>query len=196
MECSHKNIVNKTIEKEIFDLKFKHKAKVCKDCNAYLRGPEFEKSYMNWLEEVYKEKRSKFQVQCHFPQNLLKCAENFLENYPGISSTVLMRFLVTIYLDVIDGNEKLSQTFEKIMDQEILNSFTNDKDKKKVNIQFKPGMMVELVAIGELLDVSLSSIVENSVLKMMTAITSHDKKLRSFWEKEIKGYLEIFLKSA
>jgi len=30
----------------------------------------------------------------------------------------------------------------------------------------------------------------------MAVITSHDQKLREFWENEIRGYLDMFLKAA
>ncbi|MBI2519768.1 MAG: hypothetical protein HYV97_05105 [Bdellovibrio sp.] len=195
MECTHKDFATETIEKEIFDLKFKYKTQVCKDCGAHLRDSEFEKTYMHWLEGVYKDRRDKFQVQCTFSSNLIKCADNFLEDYPGISSTVLMRFLVTVYLNVVDVNENLSSKLDSLLDAQIYDSFLNDKDKKKVNIQFKPNMMLDLVAISEVIDMKPYQIVETAVLKMMTAITSQDKKLREFWEKEIRTYLDIFLKA-
>jgi hypothetical protein len=72
----------------------------------------------------------------------------------------------------------------------------SDKEKKKVTIQFKPKMMVELITISEFLKVSPSSIVEEVVVKLMTVITSHDLKLREFWENEIRSYLDMFLKAA
>jgi len=196
MDCTHKNFEKETIEKEIFDQKFMHKTEVCKDCGSYLRGKDFEKAYMNWLEGIYKDRRDKFQVQCNFSNNLLKCADIFLEDYPGVSYTVLMRFLVTIYLNVVDVDEKLSEKFDSLLDSEIYDSFSNEKEKKKVNIQFKPKMMLDLVAISEVIDMKPYQIAESGVLKMMTAITSQDKKLREFWEKEIRSYLEIFLKAA
>ena len=37
MECSHKNISNKKVKKEIFDMVFEAKTSVCDDCEAYLR---------------------------------------------------------------------------------------------------------------------------------------------------------------
>ena len=196
MECSHKRSAIQTVEMEVLDNTFKCKTKVCKSCGAFLRGNEFEREYMIWLEKIYKGSRDKFQVQCHFSNNLLKCANKYLESYPGISSTVLMRSLVTIYLTIVDNNEKLSTTFEKLMDLEVYNSFMNNKNKKRVNIQFKPKMIVELISIADLLEITKSAIVEISIVKMMTAITSQDKKLRDFWEKEIKSYLEVFLKAA
>ena len=196
MGCDHKKNSTQMVEKKILNTIFKCKTNVCKSCGAFLRDDKFERAYMLWLEKVYKESREKFQIQCHFSNNLLKCADKYLESHPGISPTVLIRSLVTIYLTVIDSNKKLSTTFEKLMDSEIYNSFMNDKDKKRVNIQFKPKMIVELISISELLEMTKSTIIENSVLKIMTAITSQHKKLRDFWEKEIKNYLEVFLKAA
>lgn len=195
MECSHKNFSLQTIEKEIFNLKFKHKTQVCKDCGAYLRGNDFEKFYLSWLEKVYKKRRDKFQVQCHFSKNLLKCMDEFLSDHPGVSSTALMRVLSTIYLDYIDSNQRLLNQFNDLLDKEIFNSFSHDIDTKKANIQFKPKMMIDLIAISEVINMSPSQIVESSIQKMMTAITSQDEKLKHFWEKEIKGYLETMLKA-
>ena len=196
MECSHQKISTQTIEKKVLDITFKFKTDVCNSCGAFLRNDQFESAYMLWLEKTYKKSREKFQIQCNFSNNLLKCANKYLESYPGILPTVLMRSLVTIYLTIIDNNRKLSTTFENLMDLKIYNSFMNDQNKKRVNIQFKPKMIVELISISELLNMPKSIIVERSILKMMTAITSQDKKLRDFWEKEINDYLEVFLKAA
>lgn len=196
MECVHKSISNKKVKKEIFDMTFETKTSVCNDCGAYLRGVEYEKKYMHWLEGIYKERRDKFQAQCHFSKNLINCAEVYLEEYPGISPTVFFRALVTIYFNVVDSDEKKSNQLESILDAEIYDSFIQDNDRKKVNIQFKPKMMIELLAISEFLEMSTSSIVENVVVKFMTMIASHDQKIREFWENEIRGYLDMFLKAA
>ena len=196
MDCSHKNFSNKKVSKEIFDLSFETRTSVCKDCGAYLRNDEFEKKYLHWLESIYKDRRDKFQTQCHFSKNLIKCAESYLEDYPGISSTVFMRALVTIYLNIIDMDEEKSAQLESLLDSEIYDSFLNDKDRKKVNIQFKPNMMIDLIAISEVIEMKPAAIVEDIVMKLMTVITSQDQKLRSFWESEIKSYLDMFLKAA
>jgi hypothetical protein len=151
---------------------------------------------MHWLEEIYKYRRDKFQTQCYFSKNIISCAETYLADYPGISHTVFMRALVTIYFNVVDRDEKKSTLLESLLDPEILKSFTSDKDRKKVNIQFKPNMMIELVAVSEFLEMSPSAVVEEVVVKLMTVITSQDQKLREFWENEIRGYLDMFLKAA
>lgn len=196
MECSHKNVSKKKVKKEIFDMVFETTTSVCSDCGAFLRNEDYEKKYMHWLESIYKDRRDKFQTQCHFSKNLIKCAEVYLEDYPGISPTVFFRALAIIYFDVIDKDEKKSNQLESILDKEILDSFESDKDKKKVTIQFKPKMMIEIMAISEFLESSPSLIVEEVVIKLMTVITSHDHKLREFWENEIRGYLDMCLKAA
>lgn len=196
MECSHNNISKKKVKKEIFDMIFEAKTSVCNDCGAHLRDSEYQKKYMHWLERIYKERRDKFQTQCHFSKNLIKCAEKYLKEYPGILPTVFFRVLITIYFNVIDRDEKISSQFESILDTEIYESFIQDKDTKKVTIQFKPKMMIELLAIAESLEVSTSSIAQEVIVKFMTMITSHDEKLRKFWENEIRNYLDMFLKAA
>jgi hypothetical protein len=196
VECSHRNISTKKVKKEIFDMIFEARNSVCSDCGAYLSDKEYEKKYMHWLAKIYFDKRDKFQTQCHFSKNIIKCAEVYLADYPGISPTVLMRALVTIYFNVVDRDEKKSTLLESLLDPEILESFTNDKDRKKVNIQFKPNMMIGLIAVAEFLEMSPSAVVEEVVVKLMTVITSQDQKLREFWENEIRGYLDMFLKAA
>lgn len=196
MECSHKSISNKKVKKEIFDMAFEADTSVCNDCGAYLRDNEYEKKYMNWLEGIYKDRRDKFQTQCYFSKNLLQCAEVYLEDYPGISPTVFFRALVTIYFIIVDRDEKKSAHLESVLNSEIHDSFENDKNRKKVTIQFKPKMMIELLAISEFLEESVSSIVEEVVLKMMTMITSQDKRTKDFWENEIRSYVDMFLKAA
>ena len=196
MECSHKSISNKKIKKEIFDLIFESKTSVCNDCGAFLRGREYEKKYMRWLEGIYEERRDKFQIQCHLSKNLIKCARVYLEEYPGISPTVFFRALTIIYFNVVDSDEKKSSQLESLLDLQIQDSFINDKNRKKVTIQFKPKMMIELLAISEFLDMSTSVIVEEVIVKLMTMITSHEQSVREFWENEIRKYLDMFLKAA
>lgn len=196
MECSHKNFSNRKVKKNIFDMTFETRTLVCNDCGAHLRDNQYEKKYMLWLEKIYKGRRDKFQIQCHFSKNLMKCAEIYLEEYPGVSSTVFFRALVTIYFTVIDRDEKKSAKFESLLDSKIFDSFSNDKNRKKVTIQFKPSMMIDICAVSELLELSSSSIIEDVVIKLMTMITSQNQKLREFWEKEIREYLEFFLKAA
>ena len=196
MECSHSNISNKVVVKEIFGMSFKEATSVCSDCGAYLRDAEYEKRYMIWLETIYKQRRDKFQAQCHFPRNMIECAEAFLQDHPGISTTVFFRALVTIYFNVVDRDEKISTQLESILDTEIYESYLTDKDRKKVTIQFKPKMMIELMAVAEFLDSSISSIVEEVIIKFMTMITSQDERLKKFWESKISSYLEMFLKAA
>lgn len=196
MECAHKKFSNKKVKKKVFDLVFETTTNVCKDCQAYLRNDDYEKKYMHWLEGVYKDRRDKFQTQCHFSKNLIKCAETYLEEYPGISPTVFFRALATIYFNVVDRDENKSAQLESLLDLEVLNSFASDKDKKKVTIQFKPKMMIDLLAIAEFLEMSPSAVVEEVVIKLMTMITSQDQKLKAFWEDEIRSYLDMFLKAA
>lgn len=196
MECQHKNIKSKKIEKKFLDMTFQQNAEVCQDCGAYLRDEVFEKSYLAWLETCYREKRDKFQIQCSFSQSLMDCSYKVLGNYPGVQATVLFRALAAIYINVIDTNEEVSNRLDDLLDREILASFEEDNVRKRVNIQFKPAMMLDIVAIAELTDLRPSQIIEESVLKMMTAITSADTKLKVFWEKNIKHYFEVFLKSA
>ncbi|MGB0455091.1 MAG: hypothetical protein ACPGJV_15385 [Bacteriovoracaceae bacterium] len=52
------------------------------------------------------------------------------------------------------------------------------------------------MAISEFLELSTSSVMEEVVNKFMTMITSQDKRLREFWENEIRGYIDMFLKAA
>ena len=104
--------------------------------------------------------------------------------------------MVTIFLNVIDADEEKSSQLESLMDSEIYESFVSDKDRKKINIQFKPIMMLDLIAISEVIDLKPAAIVEDVVIRLMTMITSQDERLRSFWESEIKNYLDMFLKAA
>ena len=64
MECSHENFRKKKVDKNFLDLIFTVETQVCSDCGAFLRDNEFEIQFNGWLEEVYRSKRDKFQVQC------------------------------------------------------------------------------------------------------------------------------------
>ena len=196
MECSHINISIRRVKKEIFDSTFIAKTSVCNDCGAYLRDDEYEKKYMRWLGNIYAERRDKFQVQCHFSKNLIRCLDKCLEEYPGISTSVFMRALVTVYFGVIDRNRKKSSKLDDLLDPLVLDSFVSDRSRKKVSIQFKPKMMIDLLAISEFLKMSTSEVVERVIIKLMVVITSQDQKVRKFWESEIRSYLEMFLKAA
>ena len=195
MECSHKKISSKVVSKKIFGEVFRTSTKVCEECGASLQDDVYEKKYMKWLEDLYKKRRDKFQVQCFLSNNLIKCVEEFLKKYPIIPISTFMKFLVIIDLEIIDKDEKKSSKLESLIDLEVLSSFLSN-EKTKVNIQFKPSFMNDLLGIAETLDYTPTIIVERSIVKLMTVITSEDKKLRQFWENEIQGYLDFFLKAA
>lgn len=196
LECLHENTEVRDVEKEFLGMVFKTETKVCLDCGAYLRGPEYERAYKKWLEDVYKSKRPKFQVQCHFSDNLIRCAEAFLKEHPGISITVYLRILATAYLHIVDGNEMLSERFEDLLDKEIFATLSDSEGRNRVTIQFKPAMMADIVDISEVFEMRLSHVVEEGVLKMMSAIMSKDPKMNTLWDEEVNTTLEVLLKSA
>ncbi|MBF0365779.1 MAG: hypothetical protein HQK50_09415 [Oligoflexia bacterium] len=195
MDCVHKNFSIKKIEKETLGQKFIYKTKVCSDCGAYLRGVEFERAYRVWLEKFYEERRDKFQVQCNLSGNLLLCLDKLLEDYPGINQTSLMRALVAVYLGYIDTNTVLAQELSFLIDEAVFASFSKSP-KKRVNIQFKPKMMIEMLAIAEFTSEKVSKIIESSIETMMSLFASKDQKLKNFWENNIKKQLDIVLKAA
>lgn len=57
-------------------------------------------------------------------------------------------------------------------------------------------MMVDIVATSEVLDMKMSQIVEESILKMMTAIVSQEPEMRAFWQDEVSAMIDVMLKSA
>ena len=56
--------------------------------------------------------------------------------------------------------------------------------------------MIELIAVAEFSEKNPSAIFEEVVVKLMTITTSHDEKVREFWEREIYTYLDMILKVA
>ena len=182
--------------KKIFDLHYRAESIVCNNCGAFLRGREYEEKYNCWLEETYKGHRDKFQIECHFSKDIIECMKKYLADHPGTSLNAFTKALVVIYFNVVDRDEKKSIQLESLLEQEILKSLTNDGDKRKLNIQFAPKMMIELIAIAESLDVGPSVIVEEVVMKLMTAFVSQDPRLREFWGSEIHGKLDMILKAA
>lgn len=196
MTCEHKNFSKKKVTLNKLGLEYSTRTDVCSDCGAYVRNNEFEIKFNEWLQDSYKSHRTKFQIQCNLSGNLVKCAQEFLKSYPGVSESVFFRIITILSLTIIDSSEKLSSSIETLFDGEVYNSFMEDNEKKRFNIQFKPKMMLEIHDTAELLQTSMTSIVEDSILRVMTLLTSQDEKLKEFWENEIKFFLESFLKSA
>lgn len=196
MTCPHLHTSTKRVKRSFLELTFSHETLVCDDCGAYLRGEEYEKAYGKWLEEMYKAKRSKFQIQCHFSDHFITCAESYLEDHPGVSMTEFLRILATSYLNIIDIDEVRSARFDAILDRDVLESLQESPERTRFSIQFKPAMMADIVAISEVLGMRMSHVVEESVLKTMTAIVSQDPQMADFWEREVRGVVEMLLKSA
>ena len=61
--CEHENLVLEKTNEVILDESFSFKAEVCQDCGSYIWDDSVEKQFNIWLGELYKKKRSKFQVQ-------------------------------------------------------------------------------------------------------------------------------------
>ena len=196
MDCVHENTANKMIEKNVLGDSFKCETLICADCGAYLRDKSYDAYYMAWLENLYKNDRNKFQIQCHFSSRLIQCAEQFLVDYPSVSLTFFFKALVVVFLDHIDVDEKRAARLNHLMGIEILTSFSEDKDKKRVNIQFKPKMLIEISAMAKMISLKPAQIVESGVVKMMTTLTSQDERLKAFWESEIMRYVDSMLKAA
>lgn len=195
VECLHINVATKKVIKEIFDLHFNVETIVCNNCGAFLRGNEYEEKYNYWLEESYKGNKDKFQIECHFSNDIFECMKKYLVNYPGTSLATFIKALVVIYLNVLDRDEKKSIQLESLLEREILKSLTNDQDKRRFTIQFKPKLMVELIAAAEALDVGISVLVEEVVVKLLDLFTSRYPKSREFWDSEIHGSLDMILKA-
>ena len=196
MDCTHENTTKKPVKKEILGSIFECETLVCTNCGAYLRDASYDASYMSWLENIYKTDRNKFQIQCHLSNKLIQCAERFLTNYPSVSLTFFFKSLVVVYLVHVDGNEKLATQLDEMMDKQILNTFRDDAENKRVNIQFKPKMIIELAAISKMTSLKPAQIVESCVVKLMTTLTSQDDQLKGFWETEIMRYVDSMLKAA
>jgi hypothetical protein len=195
IECLHINATTKKVIKEIFDLHFNAETKVCNNCGASLRGNDYEEKYNGWLERTYKDNRDKFQIECHIPNDITECIKIYLADYPGTTIATFMKALVVIYFNVLERDEKISLQFESLLEHEILKSHTNNKDKKNVNIQFSPKMMIELIAVAESLDVDPSAIVEEVVIKLTTIFSSRMPSAKEFWANEIHRHLDMLLKA-
>lgn len=122
MSANHKKPTLKMVEKEFLGEVFRHETLVCAETGAYLHGPDFEAAYRDWLNGLYKSKRAKFQIQCHFGDSLMRCAESYLAQHPGVSTTVFFRILATSYITIIDGDEELSERFEGLLDASVYDS--------------------------------------------------------------------------
>ncbi len=196
VDCQHEKIEKQVVEKKFAGESFTHDAAVCTICGAFLRDKDYEVAFLDWVEGVYKRDRSKFQVQCHLNVGLLSVAEKFLGEYPGVTHAHLFRGLVVIYLNHIDSDARLAEQFAALLDASVLDSFTRKCQKKRVNIQFKPKMLLELEAMADVIKCRPAQLVESSVVKMMSAITSQNAPLKALCEREIMKYLAPILKAA
>lgn len=196
MTANQKKAPKKVVAKEFLGEVFRHETLECAETGAYLHGPEFEAAYRDWLNELYKSKRAKFQIQCHFGDSLMRCADSYLVQHPGVATTVFFRILATSYITIIDGDEKLSERFDGLLDANVYDSFVDSDGRTRVSIQFKPAMMVDIVATSEVLEMKMSQIVEESILKMMTAIVSQEPEMRAFWRDKVSAMIDVMLKSA
>lgn len=196
MDCQHEKIETQIVEKKIAGESFTHDAAVCTICGAFLRDKDYEVAFLDWAEGVYKRDRNKFQIQCYFDVELLSVADKLLREYPGVSHSYFFRSLVVVFLDHIDSDARLAAQFDALLDASVLDSFTQKPEKKLINIQFEPKMLLELEAVAVAIECRPSRLVESSVVKMMSAITSQNAALKEFWELEILKYLDPILKAA
>jgi hypothetical protein len=177
-DCEHGSFSRKEISEKFLDLTFKYKTQVCHDCGAYLYNKNYEKARSAWLKEIYQKNRSRFQIQAFFSQNLLDCANEYLLEHPGVSETDLLRILTTFYIDIIIMDQRLSKKFDSLLDLEVNTSLSRTGPGIRKGIQFKPRIMMDILAFNEAFDFKTSFIVEKSVEKMMTALTSQNDQVR------------------
>jgi hypothetical protein len=193
--CEHENLILKKTSDTFFGETFDFKAEVCQDCGAYIWDDSVENQFNDWLGVLYQKKRTKFQVQFFLSKNAKDILEEFSNNYPGIPNTTILKIFVAVYLDIIEPNENYKKRFDKVIRGEIFESFQKGKFEK-FKIQLKPNAFREYTAMAHLAGISLASMVEESVERMLALCVETDQKLREFWIQNIKKEFNRYLKVA
>jgi hypothetical protein len=191
--CLHSNVTLKEVEKNLFDLSFITESLVCNKCGAILRGKEFEEKYNFWLEELYKDSPEKFQIYCSFSKVVIESATKILSAFPGTTIDALVKALVVTYFNVLDRDNEKSIQFKFLFETDNSKLCVNNEEAIKVNIHFKPKLMIELMSVAESFNIDVSSIVEEIVTKFMVIYSSTQTEAKEFWRKDISNYLEMLL---
>jgi len=195
MSCQHHHFSLGVMHKYFLNETFSFETDICDECQHYLWTKNIEMKYKQWLAQLYKTNRHRFQIQCQLSSNVLKVALEFQKDYPSIKLTAIFRALVITYIHFVDPNKELLKTIETILDSSIEASYKLSP-KESVKIQFNPYILLDINAVALILGWKTSYVVEFSIIKMMTILTSTNEPLEVFWRREVLVFFETILKAA
>lgn len=193
--CEHTSIKVEEHVKEFQKEKFSYNSQTCQECGAILWNSKTETQYNNWLNSLHSSKRHLFQVQFSLSETALQCIENINARYPGVDESLLIRAIVIVYLDIIDGIEDVANKIEAYTDTTDFHHLTNGAKRPK-KIQFKPNGMRDLLAYANLLELKASKVIEESIYRVLLLSIKEDDEMKEFWNKVILKNIETILKAA
>ncbi len=194
-ECGHSEYKKQKQERNFQDEVFSYMAETCQECGAVLWNDRLQKNFNGWLNDLHKTKRHLFQIQYNLSANAVLCIEKLGERFPAIDQSLLIRALVMVNLDIVEGDEKILKLVEGHVNSPDYRELLDGSPQLK-KIQFKPNGMQDILAYSNMLKVRPSKIVEESIYRILLLSIKTDPVMKEFWEETIIKSLETILKAA
>lgn len=197
LDCIHSNLKRQEVAQQYFGLDFVITTDVCQDCGAVLRDEATERNFRNWLNQIAQSHRDKFTLQPFFSPNAVNCLENLLNNFPGAHISVLIRAMVSVYINNVLTDPERTQTVESIVDSEIFSSFVDDgTPMKRHSINFKPIALLDIVTWAEILEMAPAKFVQEATLRILALSYDSNPGLKSYWDQHIFPKLRMIINAA
>ncbi|MBT7669946.1 MAG: hypothetical protein HN623_10215 [Bdellovibrionales bacterium] len=194
-ECGHSKYTNTRHEKIFQGEHFKYRAKTCSKCKAVLWDNTVQTEYNQWLNMLYKSKRHLFQVQYGLSDRGQELIEKLNESFPGVEESLLIRAMIVINMEIVEENEDILELVEKHLQSED-NPLLRAGDKINKKLQFKPNGMQEIISYADMIDEKASTIIEESLYRILLLNIKEDPEMRKYWEEVVLRNIEIILKAA
>ena len=169
--CDHKNTKAAMLKKIFKTQTFRTKGQVCVDCGAEFWTADLHHKYMAWLGKLYSGKSTKelFTVQVLMPAGSIKAFENIATEYPGVTSSDIIRALFAVYNDYVAPNPSVASSIEDLAEIAISGALRVGK-KTRINVRFKPAVFENLAGLSQAFTIPEAKIVENGVISMLVVL--------------------------
>ena len=98
-------------------------------------------------------------------------------------------------MEIVEENEDILELVEKHLQSED-NTLLRAGDKINKKLQFKPNGMQEIISYADMIDEKASTIIEESLYRILLLNIKEDPEMRKYWEEVVLRNIEIILKAA
>ena len=192
--CPHAATDRREIKSKFFRREFSAEVDVCRACGQRLWTPETQVRFNAWILGLKKERRDVFQLQFYISESARRGLVDALDRFPGISPSVLVRVMVTVYLSAHIRYPEFKDVLVRVGHSPAYQKLIFGR-RRKTSVQFSPMALLDIQSWADILKLAPHKIVEDAISKMLTLQVESEPRLRDFWDKSLRPQIEVILRA-